>query len=74
MLAEIAYTPFLGFPLIMWGGIITLLLFLAAATIPILNRRMRAKIPLKWHIRLAYIALALAFIHGMLAISPYLGW
>ena len=38
MLTQIAFYPILGMPVIAWGGIITLLLFVIAAIIGYLNK------------------------------------
>jgi len=58
MLTQITYYPILGKPLIMYLGILTLLLFLIAAVIPMLNRKGINRIPFQWHPRIAKIAMA----------------
>jgi hypothetical protein len=70
MLENITYFQILGKPLIMYIGIITLVLFISVALIPILNKRGK-KIPFKWHHRLAAVAIILALIHGLLGAAVY---
>jgi len=72
-ISEIAYSEFLGLPAIMWGGIITLLMFALTAAIAILNHRGIRKIPFKYHKPLAILSLALGLIHGLLGMLSYLG-
>lgn len=69
---QIAYKQFLGFPLIGYGGIITLLSLLTTATIGYLMREQKVPIPFKWHKRMAYVTLALSLIHGLLGLLSYL--
>jgi len=71
MLENISYYLIFGKPLIMYGGILTLLSFLFTASISILNKKGINKIPFKWHPRMAIISIALAMIHGFLAIMHY---
>ena len=71
MLTQITYFSIFGKPLIMYGGILTLLLFLIAATIPALNKKGITTIPFQWHSRVAKLAIASALIHGSLGILAY---
>lgn len=68
MFRNIAYTLILGKPLIMWGGIITLISFLFTAYISYANQKGNHKIPFKWHSKMAVISLIFALIHGLLGI------
>lgn len=71
MIHTIAYTLFLGKPVIMYLGILTYLFFIATATVGLLNFRGNTVIPFKWHPRLAATALTLATIHAILGLSLY---
>jgi len=73
-LAKWAYTSFLGHPVIFYLGILTYLSVVSTALIAVLrakSARMR-RIPVKVHRRLAAVAVALATLHGLLALSVYL--
>lgn len=71
MLEQIIYFPILGKPLIMWGGITTLLLMLFTVLIAILNKRGIRKIPFSFHPKFAYITIGFALIHGILGLLSY---
>ncbi|MEI7452533.1 MAG: hypothetical protein WCK37_05045 [Candidatus Falkowbacteria bacterium] len=71
MIHTFAYSLFLGKPLIMYGGLLTLLLILSTATIGALNLKGITIIPLKWHFRLALITILVALGHGILGLSLY---
>lgn len=72
-LNNLAYTYIGDYPLIMYLGILAYSLFLITGAIPLMNRRGWTRISLKYHIRLAYISAALATIHGLMAVSGYIG-
>ena len=72
MLQSIAYYQVLGFPLIMYGGITTLLCLMVTATIGHLNVKGNTKIPMKWHFRMARITILIAVLHGVLGISLFI--
>lgn len=72
-LNNLAYTYIGDYPLIMYMGILAYSLLLITGSIPLMNRRGWTRIPLKYHIRLAYITAALATIHGLMAIAGYIG-
>ncbi|MFO7815525.1 MAG: hypothetical protein R6V14_07295 [Halanaerobiales bacterium] len=72
-LNNLAYTYIGDYPLIIYLGIIAYSLLLITAAIPLMNRRGWTRIPLKHHIRLAYLTAALATIHGLMAVSGYIG-
>ena len=71
MLREITYFMIFGKPLIMYGGIITLLSFAFTLIIAVLNNKGIKTIPYKWHPVFAVISLSLALIHGLLGILAY---
>lgn len=71
MLSQIAYTEFLSLPYVAWGGIVTYILFIATALIPILRKKYPTLIPFKWHQRIAITALIFATLHGILGLSIY---
>ncbi len=71
MVRDVAYFLIFGKPVIFWTGILTLFSFLFTASIAILNKRGIAKIPFKWHPRMAAISITLALIHGLMGILSY---
>jgi hypothetical protein len=71
MFEAITYAPIFGKPLIMYLGILTLLSFLATATVGALNMKGITTIPFKWHPRLAVFSICLALIHGALGVLIY---
>jgi len=74
MISSIAYSPILGKPLIMYGGILTVLLLLLTAATAIMNRRGINLIPFAWHPRLAIITITLGAIHALFGLSIYFGF
>ena len=70
--AEIKFLPVFGLPLIAWLGVVTITLFLITAAIGIMNRRGYHRIPFSWHIRMAYISITMAIIHGIVGLSAYI--
>ena len=71
MLEQITFYPILGKPLIMYGGIFTMLAFAATGAVAIINQKGIRKIPFIWHTRLAYLSFALAIFHGLLGLMIY---
>ncbi|MBN2459746.1 hypothetical protein JXB28_05670 [Candidatus Woesearchaeota archaeon] len=71
VLENITYFQILGKPLIMYGGILTLLLLLFTASIAILNKKGIHTIPFQWHQRMAITTIIFALIHGMLGVLAY---
>jgi hypothetical protein len=69
MISNIALTLFLGFPVVMYGGIFTLLLLLTTTTVGFLDRYGIRVITFKWHPRLAIITIIVALIHGLFGLS-----
>ncbi len=68
---DIIYYSIFGLPFILYIGIVTLALFILIAGLAVSKRKGLIKYPLKWHIWLAYIAIFLAIIHGILGILIY---
>lgn len=71
MVQNIAYTFVFGKPLVMYGGILTMLLLLSTATVGFLNFKGIHIIPFKWHPRLALTTIIIAVIHAILGLSLY---
>lgn len=69
---DITYYSILGIPFIVHLGIITLVVFIVTALLPLLKKWKIAKVHVKWHIRLAIIAIILAIIHGILGFLMYI--
>lgn len=74
MINEIAGLIVLGMPLAVHACILSLLLLISTAAIPIINQKAKKKIPIKYHILLARITVALAVISVLLLLSIYLGF
>jgi hypothetical protein len=74
MIHNLAFTLFLGQPLIMYGGITTFLLLLFTAIVGALNFKGIRIIPFKWHPILALITILVALIHGILGLSILLNF
>ncbi|MFC2154041.1 hypothetical protein ACFLRC_00980 [Candidatus Altiarchaeota archaeon] len=72
MLSQIAYYEIFGLPLIVYGGIVTIISLLITASIPILNKKGKTSIPIQWHTRMAIITIVLALIHGLLGVISYI--
>jgi hypothetical protein len=73
MLTQIAYTPVLGLPPLMWGGLLTFILMCTAATLGYLVFTGKLPSGFKWHKRFAIATLIIGFLHGLLALLAYLG-
>jgi len=71
MIHTIAYTLVFGKPVIMYGGIFTLILLLFTATVGALNLHGIHVIPFKWHPVLAVTTIIFALLHAMLGLSAY---
>lgn len=72
MIRTIGYTMILGKPLILWGGVVTLICLLITAGISILNNRGNHKIPFQWHPRMAKVTIVLGILHGVMGLASYL--
>ncbi len=73
MFSAIAGYPIFGLPLALYLGIITLLCLLFTATISTLNKRRIRFLSMKWHIRMAYVTITFALVHGSLILLSMLG-
>ncbi len=71
LLRQIAYHPLGSFPVIFYLGILSYAGLLATSLVMVLTRRRIVRIPFKYHHWLAFITVALASLHGLLAISVY---
>ena len=71
MFEEITYTLVFGLPLIVYSGIFALLLFFSTATLIYLKKNGSIKVDIKWHFRLAYVALLIGLFHGVFALLAY---
>lgn len=72
MFQEITYYMFFGIPFIVYLGIITIIMFIATATLALLKRKGKIKYSIQWHYRLAYLSIILGVIHSILGISIYI--
>ena len=71
-LEAVAFAPILGRPLIMWGGLSTLVLLLLTGMVAGLNRKGIHTVPRIWHFRLAYLTILLVLVHGIIGMLLYL--
>jgi len=72
MFKDISYFPILGFPLLGYLGILTLLSIFLTVSIPLMNRRGIRIIPFRYHPVCAACAVTLAIVHGTLGFLSYL--
>jgi len=70
-LREIGFHLLGPFPVIFYLGILSYAGLLATSTVMVLTRRKIVRIPFKYHHWLAYLTIAVATFHGLLAISAY---
>ncbi len=71
IIRQIAYTYFLGFPVIGYIGVLTYVLLLLTALVMVLNQKRLTRFPLKYHSRLSYLTIISATVHGVMAIAVY---
>ncbi|OGM01056.1 hypothetical protein A2480_02785 [Candidatus Uhrbacteria bacterium RIFOXYC2_FULL_47_19] len=71
MLIDIAYFSIFGKPLIMYGGIVSLLFLLLTAVASKLTWKGKRLMSYQTHVRLAYLTVALVLLHGSLGLSLY---
>jgi hypothetical protein len=71
MLNEISYYPILGYPLIVYIGLLALILFIAAASVSTFLKG-NIKNHFKIHRKLAGLSILFGIIHGLLALLSYL--
>jgi hypothetical protein len=72
MWLSIVYYQIFGLPLVGWLGIVSLALLSATALFPWLKNHGWIKVSFIWHPRLAKLAVAVAIIHGIVALTIYL--
>ena len=71
VLRAAALAPFLARPFVVFVGLITLICFLATASIAVMNKSGNTKVPMKWHYILAKVSIALLFIYLFLVASMF---
>lgn len=71
MIHTLALTLFLEKPMVMYGGIFTLLLLLFTATVGALNMKGISVIPLKYHFKLALVTIIIGLIHAFFGLSIF---
>ena len=71
MLESVTYYMIFGKPLILYGGVATLLSLLVTAAVSTMNKRGIHVISFKWHSRMAALTVFLALVHGTLGILAY---
>lgn len=71
MFLQITYFQIFGKPLIMWGGLLTLIFLLLTIIMVVAKKNGVRKFPVKWHSGMAIITLILALAHGTLGILAY---
>ena len=74
MIAQFAYSTYLGVPVVAYVGMLTLLLLLATATLGYLSLHGKIQNGFKYHFFFAKTAVAFAVIHAILASSTYLNF
>jgi hypothetical protein len=72
MFEKITHQLIFGIPLIAYGGMFTLLLFLATATVAYGTRKGFLRVKVKWHYRLAFLSIASGLFHAVFAMLAYL--
>lgn len=72
MFETITFQMVFGLPLIAYGGMFTLLLFLATAIVAYGTRKGFLRVKVKWHYRLAYLSIAAALFHGLFGILAFI--
>lgn len=72
VLSTLGFTPVLGYPAILWGGLFTLLLLVLQVSIAFLNLRMGIyTIPMGAHKALGYVIGLLALVHAALGLAAF---
>lgn len=71
MISSLAYTMFLGKPVIFYLGILTYLSFSFTALLGYTYFKGKPILPFAWHPRFAVTSLALGAVHGFLGLSIY---
>jgi hypothetical protein len=71
MIRQVANYLIFGKPLVMYVGIVTLLTFGLTALIAVMNNRGDQRLPFSWHQKAAKVALLIATVHAILAVSLF---
>jgi hypothetical protein len=72
-LNALAYTPFLGKPLLMWGGATMLILILSTGlTTYLYSKKVAAPLTYKLHKLFGTLTILTGLFHGLLGFSKYL--
>lgn len=75
MINQIALYTIFGLPIVVYGGILTLLAFLFTAFIGFTNyKHLAHHLPFAWHIIVFIASLIIALIHMFFALSIYIGY
>ncbi len=72
IVSDIAFTQILGFPLVMWGGLTTAILFLSVFIIGVGLTTGKLNVPLKWHVRIAWLAMLFALVHAVIGVFLFI--
>ncbi len=71
VIRNLALTDIFGLPAVAYGGLLALMLLLAAATVGYLTLKGKIKAPLSLHVWLARLAIIFAIIHAFFAASIF---
>lgn len=76
MLSAIALMPIFGYPAVMYGGLMVLVLLIIQTVMGhrITTGKCKLPNPLKWHKVLSWIIIILALGHGLLGMSIFIGF
>lgn len=75
MIHQIALFTVLGLPIVVIGGLLTLLSFAATAYIGFANyKKFEHRPPFMWHPTMVVVSFCFAIIHGFFALSIYWGY
>lgn len=72
LLRRVAFHLLGPFPVLFYLGVVSYFFLLMTGVTMTVARRTRRRLPIRFHHWLAYLTLALATIHGLLAIAGYL--
>ncbi len=72
MFQEISFYLIGGIPFVVYLGIVVFILFFITGLIAILRKKGKTNISVKWHFRLAYLAIFLGALHFTLGIFSYI--
>jgi len=66
---SIAYYPIFGKPFLLYLGVLAASILLLTASIAILSSKGIHRMPMSWHVWAARATIALALLHGLLALT-----